>query len=356
MDDQPLTPATRGNGEVDRRYAGLLAVLEQAVLVQDAELRVVEANQAAEALFATSGTSVVGADDPTHRGVDEDYRPIDGNRSPAARVLVTGVPSAGQVVGIQPATGGPVRWFSVNAQPVIDESGGGGDLVVSAFTDVTERKALEVELTHLALHDGMTGLANRTLLVDRIGHAMARAQRRNPDPTLGVAMLFVDIDGFAGINDGLGNRVGDEILRILAQRLRSAVREEDTVARIGGDEFVVLCDEINRTDLAHFCVRVTQIFSQPVICRVGDDWRSVTIGCTAGVAMARQGEDADRFLQRVDKMVKEQSAAAVAGRATAAPVRAPVAPAPSPTPRPQTASNWPAGPAPDRRHHHRPGS
>ena len=341
-----------GEAEVARRYAGLLAALEQAVLVQDAHLRVVEANAAGESLFATPGATVVGADDPVCRGVDEDYRPIEGNRSPVARVIATGVPTAGQIVGVQPATGGPVRWFSVNAHPVVDHSGNGNDLVVSAFTDVTERKALEVELTHLALHDGMTGLANRTLLVDRIGHAMARAQRRHPDPTMGVAMLFVDIDGFAAINDSLGNRVGDEILRILAQRLRSAVREEDTVARTGGDEFVVLCDEINRTDLARFCVRVTQVFSQPVICRVGDDWRSVTIGCTAGVATARQGEDADRFLQRVDKMVKEQSAAATAGRGSAVPLKAAVtAPAPSPTARPQTPPPGPAGPAPDRRHH-----
>jgi diguanylate cyclase (GGDEF)-like protein len=324
------------------------------VLVQDAELVVVEANAAAEALFTSPGSTVVGSDDPVRRGVDEEYHPIEGNRSPAARVLATGVPSSGQIVGVQPASGGPVRWFSVNAHPVVDESDGTRDLVVSTFTDVTERKALEVELTHLALHDGMTGLANRTLLVDRIGHAMARAQRRHPDPSVGVAMLFVDIDGFSAINDTLGNRVGDEILRILAQRLRSAVREEDTVARIGGDEFVVLCDEINRADLARFCVRVTQVFSQPVICRVGDDWRSVTIGCTAGVAMARQNEDADRFLQRVDKMVKEQSAAALASRGTLVPVKARAAPTPSPTPRPQSA-DWPpaAGGAPDRRHHRR---
>jgi diguanylate cyclase (GGDEF)-like protein len=332
--------------DVVRRYAGLLAVLEQAVIVQDAELRVVEANAAAESLFAAPGTTVVGAEDPVRRAVDEDYHPIEGNRSPAARVLATGIPTSGQTVGIQPVSGGPVRWFSVNSHPVVDDADGVGDFVVSAFTDVTERKALEVELTHLALHDGMTGLANRTLLVDRVGHAMARAIRRHPDPGTGVAMLFVDIDGFAAINDSLGNRVGDEILRILAQRLRSAVREEDTVARIGGDEFVVLCDEINRADLARFCVRVTQVFSQPVICRVGDDWRSVTIGCTAGVAMARQGEDADRFLQRVDRMRKDQSAASANERGAGVQARPPAPPsAPPATPR--------SAPGSPRRHHHR---
>jgi len=335
--------------ELARRYSGLLAVLEQPVLVEDAHLRVVDANAAAESLFARPGCTVVGAVDPLGSAVDEDYRAVDGVRSPATRVLGTGVPSAGQVVGIQPPTGGPMRWFSVNTQPVLADGDDGTELVVLALTDVTERKALEVELTHLALHDGLTSLANRTLLVDRIGHAMARAIRRHPDPTVGVAMLFIDIDSFASINDSLGNRVGDEILRILTQRLRSAVREEDTVARIGGDEFVVLCDEINRSDLARFCVRVTQVFSQPVICRVGDEWRSVTIGCTAGVAMARQGEDPDRFLQRVDKMLKDQSAAAAAERGPAGPVRPPAVPTPQ---HPQAASARSAGGL-DRRHHRR---
>jgi len=342
------SPSQAGDGvDVTRRYAGLMAVLEQPVLVVNGEALVVEANAAADSLFAGFGSAVEGRSDPLVRSVDEDYRPV-GERSPAVRVLATGVPSAGQIVGIQPASGGPVRWFSVNAQR-LGPGAGGDDLAVLALTDVTERKALELELTHLALHDGLTGLANRTLLVDRIGHAMARSQRRRPDPGVGVAVLFIDIDGFASVNDTLGNRVGDEILRILAQRLRSAVREEDTVSRIGGDEFVVLCDEINRADLARFCVRVTQVFSQPVICRAGDEWRTVAIGCTAGVAVARSGEDADRFLQRIDNMVKEQSAAAMAERTAAPGFARPVPSAGHPSPAPP-ASPRTAGSA-DRRHH-----
>ena len=354
MDDEKA--ARRGVAEdVDlaRRYGGLLAVLQEGVLVQDAELRVLEANAAAESLFAVGGAELAGGPDPVLRAVDEDYRPLDAARTPAARVLATGVPSSGQIVGLPSATGGPMRWFSVNAQPLVPPGGDAPTMVVTSFTDVTERKALEVELTHLALHDGLTGLANRTLLVDRIGHAMARAIRRRSDPDVGVAMLFIDIDAFAAANDTLGNRVGDEILRILAQRLRSAVREEDTVARTGGDEFMVLCDEINRADLARFCVRVTQVFSQPVICRVGEDWRSVTIGCTAGVAMARQGEDADRFLQRVDKLLKDQSAASAAERRAGA---APSWPAQAPSSRTSPAAPTPARPSagtPERRHHRR---
>ncbi|HUY64570.1 MAG TPA: diguanylate cyclase [Acidimicrobiales bacterium] len=309
--------------DLARRYDGLLAVLQDGILVQDAELKVVEANPAAELIFGAAEGSLLGTMDPVRQAVDEDYRHFEPERTPAALALASGMPHSGNVVGVQPPGGGALRWFSVNTLPLTSPGAGGPDMVVSSFTDVTERRALEVELTHLALHDGLTGVANRTLLVDRIGHAMARTSRRNPDPTVGVSALFIDIDALKAINDNLGNRVGDEILRILAQRLTSAVREEDTVARVGGDEFVVLCEEMNRTDLARFCVRVTQIFSQPVICRVGDDWRSVGIGCTAGVAMARTGEDADRFLQRVDKMLKEQSSSTAADRAPGVSARPP---------------------------------
>ena len=297
--------------------------------------------------------ALAGGPDPVRGAVDEDFRPLSETDTPAALALASGVPVSGRTVGIQPASGTSVRWYSVNAHPIVTPGAAHPDLVVTSFTDVTERKALEVELTHLALHDGLTGLANRTLLLDRMGHAIARATRRHSDPTVGVCALFIDIDAFKSVNDTLGSRAGDEILRILAQRLRSAVREEDTVARVGGDEFVVLCDEMNRTDLARFCVRVTQVFSQPVICRVGQDWRPVAIGCTAGVAMARQGEEADHFLQRIDKMRKEQSATSAAERDAAATARpAPGAPPAGPA-APGAAAPGLAHPPSGSPHHRR---
>lgn len=307
--------------DLARRYLGLLAVVQEGVLVQAGDGRVLEANTAAEVLFGHGAGGLVGAADPVEGAVDEDYRRLEEHETPRALAVRTGLPQTARVIGVHSAGGGPMRWLSVHAHPLGPAGSDSPAIVVTSFTDVTERKALEVELTHLALHDGLTGLANRTLLLDRIGHALARSARRSPDPTVGVSVLFIDIDGFKQVNDTMGSIVGDEILRILSQRLRSAVRQEDTVARVGGDEFVVLCDEMNRTDLARFCVRVTQVFSQPVICRVGQEWRPVTIGCTAGVAMARPGEDADRFLQRVDRMRKEQSAASAAERNAGIPAR-----------------------------------
>jgi len=117
---------------------------------------------------------------------------------------------------------------------------GGETFVVATIVDETERRRSADELFHRAVHDPLTGLANRVLLIDRLDHALARADRRAQT----VAVLYVDLDGFKAVNDTSGHAVGDEVLRIVAERLAGAVRPEDTVARFGGDEFVVLCEDL----------------------------------------------------------------------------------------------------------------
>jgi diguanylate cyclase (GGDEF)-like protein len=105
--------------------------------------------------------------------------------------------------------------------------------------DIRERKAFETMLARQALHDPLTGLANRTLLVERVERALARARRRPGE----AALLFLDLDHFKVINDSLGHAAGDRLLCLVAEQLTSLVRPADTVARFGGDEFVVLCDD-----------------------------------------------------------------------------------------------------------------
>jgi diguanylate cyclase (GGDEF)-like protein len=104
--------------------------------------------------------------------------------------------------------------------------------------DITQRKLLEDQLAHQALHDPLTGLANRALLHDRIAHALARLGRTGDR----LSLLFIDLDDFKLLNDSLGHDAGDRLLVAVAQRLRAAVREGDTVARLGGDEFAVLLE------------------------------------------------------------------------------------------------------------------
>ena len=115
---------------------------------------------------------------------------------------------------------------------------------VLSFHDVTDRVRLERELAHQALTDALTGLANRALFRDRVAHALARSSR---DPER-VAVLFLDLDGFKLINDGLGHRAGDAILCEVARCFRRAIREGDTVARLGGDEFAILLEDVRTID------------------------------------------------------------------------------------------------------------
>jgi len=151
-------------------------------------------------------------------------------------------------------------------------------------------------LAYQALHDPLTGLANRTLLFERLGRLSVSNRSR---PAQGVpAIVFVDLDGFKEINDTQGHGVGDSVLVTLGQRLTSAVAPDDVVARLGGDEFVVLCESVSgpeqALDLAH---RIVDVLRRPVPCGAV----VVEVGASAGVAVAEPGQlDMDRLLSQAD--------------------------------------------------------
>ena len=109
---------------------------------------------------------------------------------------------------------------------------------------ITERRRVEDELAHQALHDPLTDLPNRALFLDRLRHAIVRMRRHSGQ----AAVLFVDLDRFKLVNDTLGHKAGDVVLAEAAKRLREASRAEDTVARFGGDEFVVLCERLDANE------------------------------------------------------------------------------------------------------------
>jgi diguanylate cyclase (GGDEF)-like protein/PAS domain S-box-containing protein len=129
--------------------------------------------------------------------------------------------------------------------------------------DVTELKEAEERIAYLAFHDALTGLANRALFEESLGQAIGRAQRAD----LGVAVLFLDLDNFKDVNDSLGHHAGDDLLAELAERLRTCVRESDLVARQGGDEFLMLLGDLERSvaigTARHVAERVEEVLERP---------------------------------------------------------------------------------------------
>lgn len=140
---------------------------------------------------------------------------------------------------------GNLRWFSCRTVALHRADDGTVAQVVGVLRDVTEAKAVEQRLQHSALHDDLTGLANRALLIDRIQGSLLRSARDGRE----VSVLFCDLDGFKRINDTAGHAAGDAVLIETARRLESVLRDGDTVARVGGDEFVLVIEPWNRPDV-----------------------------------------------------------------------------------------------------------
>src|SRR3954469_21553290 len=136
------------------------------------------------------------------------------------------------------------------------------DAVVAVTRDVTARRRAELDLAHRALHDPLTGLPNRALFGDRLALALRRRARSG---TGTVAVFFLDVDRFKLVNDSLGHDVGDALLLEVAARLESAVRPADTVARLAGDEFTVLCEDVaGELEAVAIAQRVVELFEAPL--------------------------------------------------------------------------------------------
>ncbi|HEY7280164.1 MAG TPA: EAL domain-containing protein, partial [Actinomycetota bacterium] len=162
--------------------------------------------------------------------------------------------------------------------------------IVLNTRDVTERIALEEELTRQAFHDSLTGLANRALFRDRLDHALARSVRTAES----VSLLLADLDGFKAVNDSLGHGAGDELLRHVARRFIEAVRPTDTVARLGGDEFCVLMEGTDQDRAEIVARRLLDTLADPI--RVAD--RELQIGASIGVVVHMGGAASSEDLLR----------------------------------------------------------
>jgi diguanylate cyclase (GGDEF)-like protein/PAS domain S-box-containing protein len=167
-------------------------------------------------------------------------------------------------------------------------------LFITAVRDIAERKAAEQRMLHVASHDTLTGLANRTLLEDRIRLAIARSARSGDY----VGVLFIDLDHFKTINDSLGHHVGDRLLQTVAQRIRACLRNDDTVARQGGDEFIVVLPGVQRfEDIGMVAGKIIHSVSAPYSIEGYELHTSASVGVSV---FPEDGEDAEALMRNSD--------------------------------------------------------
>ena len=184
------------------------------------------------------------------------------------------------------------HWFelSVAAKPV---NAGQEPRFIVISRNITERKQAEMNVQQLAYFDALTGLPNRTLLNDRVTHALAEAARRQES----LSLMFLDLDHFKNVNDTLGHRVGDDLLMVLAGRMQAVVREQDTVARQGGDEFILLLPNTDGDGAARVAEKLLHTISQSIQI----DQHDLTVTPSIGIAQyPRDGADMETLTQHAD--------------------------------------------------------
>ena len=225
--------------------------------------------------------------------------PVGGNAHPddlealheAFATVLAGTPVRMQ--GRRQRVDGTWIWLETSSEPLLNPATGQVIGVQSAGRDITERKNAEAELERLALHDVLTGLANRALLADHLRQAQKRLSRERSH----IALLMVDLDGFKPINDTHGHAAGDAVLVEVANRLRACARPTDTVARLGGDEFVVLLDGLTDPYQAELvALRILAALREPVTL---PDGTTVEARASIGIAVSADPTQAPTDLDRI---------------------------------------------------------
>ncbi|HYR28711.1 MAG TPA: EAL domain-containing protein [Thermoanaerobaculia bacterium] len=260
----------------------------EGIVVYDRELRYVIWNRFMEELTDLPPKEVLGKSAEElfphirEQLVDEMLRRALGGETVSAPDIQFTIPQTGRR-----------GWVSAVYRPHSDANGKIVG-VIGLIRDITQRKSAEQQIEYQAYHDALTGLANRRLFQEHLSLALALAQRRHSF----VAVLFLDLDHFKIVNDSLGHSVGDALLKQVANRLRHAVREGDTVARVGGDEFTIVLQEIQRPDdAAAIAKKVIRSIADPIEVNGHKLYVTTSIGVTV---YPRDGEDAETLLKNAD--------------------------------------------------------
>lgn len=268
----------------EARKGAILDTAFDAIITIDHQGRVIEFNRTAEQMFGYRHAEVVG------RELDQLIIPPamrSSHRQGMVHYLATGEgPVLNKHVEVTAmrvdGTEFPVE-LAIRRIP-----SEGPPLFTGSLRDITERKAFEAQLHHRAFHDPLTGLPNRALFVNRLDHALARSERTNQP----LAVLFLDLDRFKVVNDSLGHAQGDQLLRVVAQRLCACVRSGDTVARWGGDEFAILLEDRNDPQqVTQVAERILRALTTAFVLGERPIFTSVSIGIACSTAAHTPSDD-----------------------------------------------------------------
>jgi diguanylate cyclase (GGDEF)-like protein/PAS domain S-box-containing protein len=267
----------------DRPYRNFVENMSDGAATVSADGIVLYSNQALATLLTSTCQQVVGA--PVAELVTH------SSREALTRMIAAGGPGASFEATMLTTAGISVPVLVGSSLLTVNGEG----ITCLTFTDLTSERQAEAAMVHAAQHDALTGLPNRTLLTDRIERALAR--RANGHSVL--ALLFCDIDGFKNVNDAYGHQVGDDVLRAVALRITQVIRPEDTVARIGGDEFVVLCEGLpDAAAGAEVAARLRESIAEPIA--VGPEEVEITVSIGV-VAAAGADVSPDTLLRDSDE-------------------------------------------------------
>ena len=283
--------------EEERRIAAIAFESQQGMMITDARTRILRVNKAFTQVTGFASADVIGQPArilSSGRHAESFYREM-WQQLQALDLWEGEIWNRRRNGEVYP------EHLSISA---VRDAGGAVTHYVGCFTDITQSKASEEEIHTLAYYDHLTGLANRRLLTDRLHHALAHAKR---DGWRG-ALMFIDLDDFKDINDLRGHPAGDALLTEAARRLRGAVRESDTVARFGGDEFVILVERLSSD--ADTAATTAEQLAEKLLERMGtpyaiDNQRTV---CTASIGIAMFGgkrQTVDELMQSADLSMYE---------------------------------------------------
>ena len=281
---------------LEERYTAVVASLEEGIVVSDDQGIITAANRAAESILGRR--VMVGERLDTVFSEELRARHPDGfliteDEHPTVRTLRTGESFTNVLIGIE-LEDREQRWLSLNSRPLRHD-----DLLpygmVCSFSDVTERRRTERQLNYQATHDSLTGLANRPVFIESLRQTLDHARRAGSR----VGVLFIDLDRFKVVNDTQGHLVGDEVLSAIARRLQRTTRSVDTVARLSGDEFVVLCPDLADIEAARRRANeIADVIAEPIPVSSG---RDVVITASVGVSCVEGGlADPEAMLRDAD--------------------------------------------------------